>query len=222
MKSVGEVMAIGRGFEEAFQKALRMVDENVTGFDPYLKHASDQELEVPTDKRIFVLAAALKSEYSIEKLYQLTKIDSWFLHKFKNIINYHSYLESLNFKPLTAEIIKKAKILGFSDKQIAACVKSTELIIRQTRLDMGITPWVKQVDTVAAEWPAKTNYLYLTYSDAEHDVEFNKHSVMVLGSGVYRIGCSVEFDCCAVGCVQELQKVKNTIYLITEFDFLIY
>ncbi|KAH7645290.1 cad protein-like protein [Dermatophagoides farinae] len=171
MKSVGEVMAIGRNFEEAFQKALRMVDESVMGFETNLKKATKEELECPTDKRIFALAAALEADWKIEKLHELTKID--LCH---------------------------------------------ELMIRKQRIANNIRPFVKKVDTVSAEWPASTNYLYLTYNATESDDTMmasnnnNGGGVMVLGSGVYRIGCSVEFDCCAVGCVQELAKMnKRTI-----------
>lgn len=216
MKSVGEVMAIGRNFEEAFQKALRMVDENVNGFDPYIKPVNDEELECPTDKRMFVVAAALKAGYSIESLHKLTRIDSWFLSKLQNIIKYHSFLESFQSKPadLTKEVILKAKQLGFSDKQIANCVESTELVVRKIRQTMGITPQIKQIDTVAAEWPARTNYLYLTYNGISHDLEFPGGAVMVLGSGVYRIGSSVEFDWCAVSCVKKLRNMgRKTIML---------
>ncbi|XP_014278471.1 multifunctional protein r [Halyomorpha halys] len=212
MKSVGEVMAVGRKFEEAFQKAMRMVDENVIGFDPYAKGACDEELEQPTDKRIFVLAAALKANYSIDKLYELTKIDRWFLYKLKNIIDMQTHLESISQPDLTAEQLLAAKQLGFSDKQIASFVKSTELAIRKKREDFGVTPYVKQIDTVAAEWPASTNYLYITYNGCAHDIDFPGGYTMVIGSGVYRIGCSVEFDWCAVGCLRELKKMhKKTI-----------
>ncbi|NXX77074.1 PYR1 protein, partial [Urocolius indicus] len=202
MKSVGEVMAIGRNFEEAFQKALRMVDENCVGFD-------HTELETPTDKRIFVLAAALRAGYSIERLYELTKIDRWFLHKMKNITDHavllESYREGQSAMPPT--VLKRAKQLGFSDKQVALAVLSTELAVRKMRRDLKILPVVKQIDTVAAEWPAQTNYLYLTYNGTEHDLTFREPHVMVIGSGVYRIGSSVEFDWCAVGCIQELRKM---------------
>ncbi|NXK89198.1 PYR1 protein, partial [Formicarius rufipectus] len=202
MKSVGEVMAIGRNFEEAFQKALRMVDENCVGFDP-------TELETPTDKRIFVLAAALQAGYSIERLYELTKIDRWFLHKMKNIADHTVLLESYRGKQGTMPptVLKRAKQLGFSDKQVALAVLSTELAVRKMRRDLKILPVVKQIDTVAAEWPAQTNYLYLTYNGSEHDLAFREPHVMVIGSGVYRIGSSVEFDWCAVGCIQELRKM---------------
>ncbi|KAF1421172.1 CAD protein, partial [Spheniscus magellanicus] len=202
MKSVGEVMAIGRNFEEAFQKALRMVDENCVGFD-------HTELETPTDKRIFVLAAALRAGYSIERLYELTKIDRWFLHKMKNITDHAVLLESYREEQSTMPpaVLKRAKQLGFSDKQVALAVLSTELAVRKMRHDLKILPVVKQIDTVAAEWPAQTNYLYLTYNGTEHDLAFREPHVMVIGSGVYRIGSSVEFDWCAVGCIQELRKM---------------
>ncbi|NXV52813.1 PYR1 protein, partial [Uria aalge] len=202
MKSVGEVMAIGRNFEEAFQKALRMVDENCVGFD-------HTELETPTDKRIFVLAAALRAGYSIERLYELTKIDRWFLHKMKNITDHAVLLESYREEQsaMPPAVLKRAKELGFSDKQVALAVLSTELAVRKMRRDLKILPVVKQIDTVAAEWPAQTNYLYLTYNGTEHDLAFREPHVMVIGSGVYRIGSSVEFDWCAVGCIQELRKM---------------
>lgn len=212
MKSVGEVMAIGRKFEEAFQKALRMVDENVNGFDPYLKEVDEEDLKEPTDKRMFVIAAALRNGYTIDKLYDLTKIDRWFLQKMKNIIDYTITLEVIDQHHLTRLDLLKAKQLGFSDKQIASAVKSTELAVRKQREEFGIIPSVKQIDTVAAEWPASTNYLYLTYNASSHDLTFQEEHVMVIGSGVYRIGSSVEFDWCAVGCLRELRKMhKKTI-----------
>ncbi|CAL8318155.1 unnamed protein product [Merluccius merluccius] len=212
MKSVGEVMAIGRRFEEAFQKALRMVDENCVGFDHTVKPVSEmvrRELQMPTDKRIFVLAAALKAGYTVDHLYDLTKIDRWFLHKMKNIADHERLLETYNQDESTIppEVMRKAKQLGFSDKQIAMAVQSTELAVRKLRRDWSILPVVKQIDTVAAEWPAHTNYLYLTYNGTESDLAFEEPHVMVIGSGVYRIGSSVEFDWCAVGCIMELRKM---------------
>ncbi|XP_075125461.1 multifunctional protein CAD isoform X4 [Leptodactylus fuscus] len=206
MKSVGEVMSVGRNFEEAFQKALRMVDENCVGFDHTIKSVSDEELATPTDKRIFVLAAALRAGYTIERLYNLTKIDRWFLHKMKNITDYLATLESYA-SALPCSVLERAKQLGFSDKQIAQAVQSTEMAVRKMRHELKILPQVKQIDTVAAEWPAQTNYLYLTYNGTQHDLEFQEPHVMVIGSGVYRIGSSVEFDWCAVGCIQELRKM---------------
>ncbi|KAJ8377767.1 hypothetical protein AAFF_G00253830 [Aldrovandia affinis] len=209
MKSVGEVMAIGRNFEEAFQKALRMVDENCVGFDHTIKPASEEELQTPTDKRIFVLASALRAGYSVDRLYELTKIDRWFLHKMKNIADHEHLLESYgqNESAMPLEVLRTAKQLGFSDKQIAQAVQSTELAMRKLRQDWKILPVVKQIDTVAAEWPAHTNYLYLTYHGTESDLAFGEPHVMVLGSGVYRIGSSVEFDWCAVGCITELRTM---------------
>ncbi|XP_048841170.1 CAD protein [Brienomyrus brachyistius] len=209
MKSVGEVMAIGCNFEEAFQKALRMVDENCVGFDHTIKPVSDQELQTPTDKRIFVLAAALRAGYSVDCLYELTKIDRWFLHKMKNIADHEKLLESFRQEGTTIppEVLRTAKQLGFSDKQIALAIQSTELAVRKLRHDWKILPVVKQIDTVAAEWPAHTNYLYLTYHGIKSDLTFGEPHVMVIGSGVYRIGSSVEFDWCAVGCIMELRKM---------------
>ena len=181
MKSVGEVMAIGRTFEEAFQKALRMVDENVNGFCPFLKPVNDEELEKPTDKRMFVLAAAIRAGYSTEKLYNLTKIDHWFLDKFQNIIYYQSKLESMKGQNIPSSLLLRAKQLGFSDKQIGTFVNNSELEIRKRRKELNIHPFVKQIDTVAAEWPASTNYLYLTYNGMTHDVDFPQGYTMVIG-----------------------------------------
>uniref|UniRef100_A0A8C4HQS3 Carbamoyl-phosphate synthetase 2, aspartate transcarbamylase, and dihydroorotase n=1 Tax=Dicentrarchus labrax TaxID=13489 RepID=A0A8C4HQS3_DICLA len=196
MKSVGEVMAIGRSFEEAFQKALRML--SCLALLPLSAH---QELQTPTDKRIFVLASAFRAGYTVDQLYELTKIDRWFLHKMKNITDHERLMETA----MPPEVMRKAKQLGFSDKQIALAV--TELVVRKLRHDWSIIPVVKQIDTVAAEWPAHTNYLYLTYHGTENDLHFNDQHVMVIGSGVYRIGSSVEFDWCAVGCITELRKM---------------
>ncbi|XP_017788767.1 PREDICTED: CAD protein [Habropoda laboriosa] len=214
MKSVGEVMAIGRKFEEAFQKALRMVDENVNGFDPYVKVPNDEELEKPTDKRMFVLAASLKAGYTIDRLYGLTKIDRWFLHKMKNVIDYYRVLENTDHTKLSHDILLRAKQIGFSDKQIAAVVKSSELAVRIQRQESNIRPMVKQIDTAAAEWPATTNYLYLTYNGITHDVEFPGGHTMVIGSGVYRIGSSVEFDWCAVSCLRELRNLGRKTIMV--------
>nr|MBE5724543.1 rudimentary [Cucujiformia] len=214
MKSIGEVMAIGRKFEEAFQKALRMVDENVSGFDPYIQKVEEDNLEQPTDKRMFVIAAALKNGYSIDKLYSLTKIDRWFLQKMKNIIDWNSFLESITHKDLNYEVLLKSKQLGFCDKQIGQAVKSTEQAVRNMREELDVKPFVKQIDTVAAEWPACTNYLYITYNANSHDVSFSDEHVMVLGSGVYRIGSSVEFDSCAVACLRELRKLNRKTIMV--------
>uniref|UniRef100_A0A336MXI5 carbamoyl-phosphate synthase (ammonia) n=1 Tax=Culicoides sonorensis TaxID=179676 RepID=A0A336MXI5_CULSO len=213
MKSVGEVMSIGRKFEEAFQKALRMVDGNVNGFDPELYPVNDDVLRRPTDKRMFVLAAALEAGYSIEKLYDLTKIDRWFLQKLKNIIDMDGAMKKLGNK-LPIEMLREAKCIGFSDKQIANCIKSTELAVRNSREENNLLPFIKQIDTVAGEWPASTNYLYMTYNANTHDIQFPGQHTMVIGSGVYRIGSSVEFDWCAVGCLRELRKLGRKTIMV--------
>ena len=200
--------SIGRNFEEALQKALRMVDESVIGFDPDLRPACKEELEFPTDKRIFSLAAALKRGDTVEDLYNLTKIDKWFLYRCKNITDFVLFMETKS--ELSNLELLKAKSLGFSDKFIARCIVSSELVVQKQRYDNNIRPFVKKVDTVSAEYPASTNYLYLTYNADENDHD-DRGGVMVLGSGVYRIGSSVEFDCCAVGCVQELSKVSSEL-----------
>ncbi|XP_037937709.1 CAD protein [Teleopsis dalmanni] len=213
MKSVGEVMAIGRNFEEAFQKALRMVDNAVNGFDPFVQPLKKEELTEPTDKRPFVLAAALKDAYTVDELHDLTKIDKWFLNKMKNIIEFYGVLETAG-NSLKSEEILEAKQMGFSDKQIASATNSTELAVRKMRQEFGIKPFVKQIDTVAGEWPAATNYLYITYNATDHDLEFPGGYTIVVGSGVYRIGSSVEFDSCAVGCLRELRNLgKSTIMI---------
>ncbi|KAL9886382.1 carbamoyl-phosphate synthetase 2, aspartate transcarbamylase, and dihydroorotase rudimentary isoform 1-T3 [Glossina fuscipes fuscipes] len=213
MKSIGEVMSIGRNFEEAFQKALRMVDDTVHGFDPYHYKGNNEELKEPTDKRPFVLAAALKDNYSIDELHSLTKIDKWFLNKMLNIVKFYTLMEKTG-NILTAQQILEAKRMGFSDKQIAQAINSTELAVRKQRQGLGITPFVKQIDTVAGEWPATTNYLYITYNAAENDIDFPGGFTIVVGSGVYRIGSSVEFDWCAVGCLRELRNLgKSTIMI---------
>lgn len=217
MKSVGEVMAIGRCFEEAMQKALRMVNDHNIGFDAHTEILDEKELEEPSDTRVFSLASALIQGYSVSKLHDLTKIDKWFLFKLENIIRYAESLRKYSsdgISKLTYDVFLKAKQMGFSDKQIAKCVQSTELVIRNLRLEMGILPLVKQIDTVAAEFPAEANYLYLTYNGISNDVPFVdvNNSIMVIGSGVYHIGSSVEFDACAVGCVREMKKLgKKTI-----------
>lgn len=329
MKSVGEVMAIGRCFEEAFQKALRMVSDSVNGFDAYDKCKDRNDiingLERPTDKRIFIIAAAMEQNFTIDLLAKHTHIDKWFLNKMKNIVDLKIELRQLKSQmestlsvvgdhhntsggssefgaaklDLTSSqfgaILLRAKKLGFSDKQIGEVVGTTELMVRKARCDTHqILPFVKQVDTVSAEWPASTNYLYLTYNASEHDIPLPELSnrrfttrtqsisksqsqspspvkppkvggtklaervalanslaasrgaiqlaplsdekqppvgeiseqVLVLGSGVYRIGSSVEFDCCAVGCVQELRRMGKQVLMLnynpetvsTDFD----
>ncbi|MFO7657595.1 MAG: carbamoyl-phosphate synthase (glutamine-hydrolyzing) large subunit [Bacteroidales bacterium] len=221
MKSVGEVMSIGRTFEEAIQKGLRMIGQGMHGFignrDLEFKDI-EKELSEPTDMRIFVIASAFEKGFSIEQIYQLTKIDPWFLNKLKNIFQLKNKLEEFNkLEEIPVDIFKKAKILGFSDFQVARFVlKSVNehieeglMRVRNSRKKLGIIPYVKQIDTLAAEYPAMTNYLYLTYSASAHDIEFanDQKSVVVLGSGAYRIGSSVEFDWCGVNALNTINKV---------------
>uniref|UniRef100_A0A0N4Z9R3 CAD protein n=1 Tax=Parastrongyloides trichosuri TaxID=131310 RepID=A0A0N4Z9R3_PARTI len=212
MKSVGEVMGIGRNFEEAFQKALRMVSENYWGFSPFLfgRKTVEDDFTTPTDKRMLALSRALyKNDFTLEELYQLTKIDRWFLYRMEHITSLYKELRKLSATTITKEILLESKQSGFSDQQIAKAIGSTEFNVRKIRQNFNVVPCVKQIDTVAAEWPAQTNYLYLTYNGSENDVEFDSknNGVIVLGSGVYRIGSSVEFDACCVGCVSELKKL---------------
>ncbi len=220
MKSVGEVMAIGRTFEEAIQKGLRMIGQGMHGFVGNRDLSFDnieKELSEPTDMRIFVIADAFEKGYSIEKIYELTKIDSWFLYKLKNIYELKNQLQQYNtLQEIPFELLKKAKIFGFSDFQIARFVlkKVNDYIeeglleVREFRKKHNIIPYIKQIDTLAAEYPAQTNYLYLTYSASEHDVLLfkEKPSVIVLGSGAYRIGSSVEFDWCSVNALFTIKK----------------
>ncbi|EKM53418.1 uncharacterized protein PHACADRAFT_125136 [Phanerochaete carnosa HHB-10118-sp] len=220
MKSVGEVMAIGRTFEESLQKAIRQVDPRWRGFEPYVKCETNEEmdsmLQKPTDMRLFVIAYAMYEKgYDVDKVHELTKIDKWFLYKIENIVNTVNELKAIgSLDGVSTELMKKAKCQGFSDSHIASLVNSTEGEVRARRKSFGITPFVKRIDTLAAEYPAHTNYLYTTYNASEHDVEFDEHGTMVLGSGVYRIGSSVEFDWCAVTCARSLRNMgKRTIMI---------
>jgi len=196
MKSVGEVMSIGRTFEEALQKALRMTDPSIPGLvgTTFLFASLEKELAHPTDKRIFALAKALEQGWEVDALHDVTKIDKWFLYKMKNIITCRQELQG----ELLPKALLRAKQLGFSDMQIAAIRQSSAAEIRALRKKLGIIPYVKQIDTLAAEYPAQTNYLYMTYNATSHDVFPTTKSVLVLGSGSYRIGSSVEFDWCCV------------------------
>ncbi|KAF7636409.1 hypothetical protein Mgra_00004194 [Meloidogyne graminicola] len=238
MKSVGEVMAIGRSFEEAFQKALRMVNERYDGFSPYLfpHKVKIEDLQEPTDQRIFALARVLYFEELIEEcqtnqdyidlLYQKSSIDKWFLYRMRNIVEMYKRLQNYCTQYSSEKdkynehsfsgLLREVKQIGFSDAQIAKLIESTELNVKNIRKQFGILPFVKQIDTVAAEWPAKTNYLYLTYNGNEHDIKFieKNNSVIVLGSGVYRIGSSVEFDACSVGCIEELKRMGRPTIMI--------
>ncbi|KAK0547893.1 Carbamoyl-phosphate synthase [Tilletia horrida] len=209
MKSVGEVMSIGRTFEEAIQKAIRSVDYANDGFeknDKVTAEEIDEELVNATDRRLFAIANALELGYSVEKIHQMTHIDRWFLQRLFGITEASKALRSFSAAQVPPGRLRQAKQLGFSDKQLGKILASNELAVRRLRLEHGISPFVKQIDTVAAEFPAYTNYLYLTYSATEHDVVFSDKGVMVLGSGVYRIGSSVEFDWCAVRAIRTLRE----------------
>ncbi|KAF5092094.1 hypothetical protein D0Z00_004726, partial [Geotrichum galactomycetum] len=209
MKSIGEVMSIGRTFEEAIQKAIRSTDYHNLGFnatEALMSIDIDTELQTPSDQRLFAIANALDNGYSVDKIWSMTKIDKWFLNKLSSLVEFAKTLSTFSATSLPVNLIREAKQLGFEDRQIAKFVGSNELAIRRIRTEAGITPFVKQIDTVAAEFPAFTNYLYLTYNADSHDVTFDDHGVMVLGSGVYRIGSSVEFDWCAVRAVRTLRE----------------
>ena len=216
MKSVGEVMAIGRTFEESFQKAIRQVDPRFVGFQGDTFEDLDETLRNPTDRRWLAIGQAMLHEnYSIDKIHELTKIDKWFLYKLQNIVDCQNELkETGSLFGINKEMMSKAKKLGFSDKQIALCVGSTEEDVRARRKSFGIRPWVKKIDTLAAEFPADTNYLYTTYNATSHDVTFDDHGIIILGSGVYRIGSSVEFDWCAVNATLSLRNMgKKTVMI---------
>ncbi|KAK6456403.1 multifunctional pyrimidine biosynthesis protein [Scheffersomyces xylosifermentans] len=210
MKSVGEVMSIGRTFEEAIQKAIRSTDYQNLGFnqtEALMSIDIDSELQTPSDQRLFAIANALSDGYSVEKLWKLTNIDKWFLHKLEDLIKFGVKIASYVSKEnLPVSVLKQAKQLGFEDRQIAMFLNSNEVAIRRLRKEAGVIPFVKQIDTVAAEFPAFTNYLYITYNADSNDVSFDEHGVIVLGSGVYRIGSSVEFDWCAVRAIRTLRE----------------
>ncbi len=219
MKSVGEVMAIGRTFEEAIQKGLRMIGQGMHGFtgNKELKIPNiDAALSAPTDKRIFVIAKALQEGYTVDRIHELTKIDRWFLYRLLNITDTASELAKFSsLTDLPAALVRQAKQQGFSDFQIARSVLKQEMTdadilqMRALRKGMGITPVVKQIDTLAAEYPAMTNYLYLTYNGSTHDIDYSDpdhRSVIVLGSGAYRIGSSVEFDWCSVNALLTVKE----------------
>ncbi|KAJ2905054.1 carbamoyl-phosphate synthase [Zalerion maritima] len=228
MKSVGEVMAIGRTFEESFQKAVRQVDPKFVGFQGEKFEDLDYELQNPSDRRWLAVGQALLHEnYSVDKVHDLTKIDKWFLHKLQNIVDCTGELQTVgSLQGLKKDHVLRAKKMGFSDRQIAMAVGSTEDKVREVRLGFGIRPWVKKIDTLAAEFPADTNYLYTTYNASSHDVTFEDKGTIILGSGVYRIGSSVEFDWCAVSATQALRKMGQKTVMInynpetysTDFD----
>lgn len=220
MKSVGEVMAIGRTFEEVIQKGLRMIGQGMHGFVENKEldiEDVDAALREPTDKRIFVIAKALRQGYTIDQIHELTKIDKWFLEKLKNIRETDNEIHACkSINVLDNELLRKAKVQGFTDFQIARAlgleaemdIDDAILVVRNRRKQAGIVPYVKQIDTLAAEYPAQTNYLYMSYSGMAHDItyEYDKRSVVVLGSGAYRIGSSVEFDWCGVQALNTIRK----------------
>ena len=220
MKSVGEVMAIGRNFEEAIQKGLRMIGQGMHGF------VENKELEIddidaalrePTDKRVFVISKAMHKGYTVDQIHDLTKIDKWFLEKLKHIIDIDEAMKKCNINTLEQDLLRIAKVYGFTDFQVARAVgleqelgnmHKAALLVRNKRKSYGILPVVKQIDTLAAEYPAQTNYLYVTYAGMKSDITFeNDHrSIIVLGSGAYRIGSSVEFDWCGVQALNTIRK----------------
>ena len=220
MKSVGEVMAIGRNFEEAIQKGLRMIGQGMHGF------VENKELEIddidaalrePTDKRVFVISKAMHKGYTVDQIHELTKIDKWFLEKLQHIIDIDEAMKKCNINTLDKELLHTAKVYGFTDFQIARAVgledelksmRKASLVVRNRRKNYGILPVVKQIDTLAAEYPAQTNYLYVTYAGVKSDITFenDKRSIIVLGSGAYRIGSSVEFDWCGVQALNTIRK----------------
>lgn len=219
MKSVGEVMAIGRSFEEAFQKGLRMIGQGAHGFvgNKELQVADvDEALKEPTDRRIFVISKAMRAGYTVDQIHELTKIDNWFLEKLENIVSTYNEMNTYNeIESMPLELLQQAKSQGFSDFQIQRAVfkdnldgKACQDKVRAWRKAHGIVPVVKQIDTLAAEFPAATNYLYLTYNGKFNDIKFENDgkSVVVLGSGAYRIGSSVEFDWCSVNCIETIRK----------------
>ncbi len=217
MKSVGEVMAIGRTFEETLQKAIRMLNVGAKGLvgNEMRFNNIDEELSEPTDKRMFAIAEAFRNGYSVEKIHALSNVNPWFLYKIKNIVDLEEKLANLSPEECADTCIREAKQKGFSDEQIAALIGSDEMTVRDMRKKMGIIPAIKQIDTLAAEYPAKTNYLYLTYNGRTDDIEFSEpNKVIVLGSGPYSIGSSVEFDWCCVNSITTLSKLDKTTIMI--------
>ena len=220
MKSVGEVMAIGRNFEEAIQKGLRMIGQGMHGF------VENKELEIedidaalrePTDKRVFVISKAMHKGYTVDQIHELTKIDKWFLEKLQHIIDIDEVMKKCNINTLDKDLLRTAKVYGFTDFQIARAVgledelksmRKASLVVRSRRKNYGILPVVKQIDTLAAEYPAQTNYLYVTYAGVNSDIKYenDKRSIIVLGSGAYRIGSSVEFDWCGVQALNTIRR----------------
>ncbi|KGO37607.1 Carbamoyl-phosphate synthase, large subunit [Penicillium expansum] len=215
MKSVGEVMSIGRTFEEAIQKAIRSVDFHNLGFNESDALMSIKgELQTPSDQRLFAIANAMATGYTVDDIWKLTNIDKWFLTRLKGLSDFGKSMSTFNATSVPVPMIRQAKQLGFSDRQLANFLDSNELAVRRMRVEAGITPIVKQIDTVAAEFPAVTNYLYLTYNASQHDLTFDDHGIMVLGSGVYRIGSSVEFDWCSVRTIRTLREQGHKTIMV--------
>lgn len=222
MKSVGEIMALGRSFEEVMQKGLRMLQVGLFGFvaNPYIDITTDnleKELKNPTPRRILMIAEAMRKGWSCEKISKLTGIDNWFLAKLENIVMTEKQIKRLKKgERIDYDLMKKAKLYGFSDKQIAVLTAKREYVVRNERKRLGIVPYVNQIDTMAAEYPAKTNYLYLTYHAQEDDIIFKskKKKIVVLGSGSYAIGTSVEFDWCCVNALKQVAKAGYETIII--------
>lgn len=219
MKSVGEVMAVGRTQEESLQKALRMVDPSIRGFQPRERLTEEElrhELANPTDKRVYAIAQALHDKsMHVDEIHEITKIDHWFLRRLENIVKTWDKMEQFSLDDMSEDLMIEAKKNGYSDIQISQCLKGDidEDAVRTKRKNLGIKPWTKQIDTLAAEYPAETNYLYMTYHGSEDDVQGADGGVIVLGSGAYRIGSSIEFDWCGVSCIRALRNLgyKSTM-----------
>ncbi|KAJ1813226.1 carbamoyl-phosphate synthase (glutamine-hydrolyzing) cpa2, partial [Coemansia sp. RSA 2599] len=239
MKSVGEVMAIGRTFEESLQKAIRSVDPSFSGFAPIAECIPESEAELedklrsPTDRRLFYLAyAMIEKEYSVDRLHEITRIDKWFLYKLENICRVHKALQQPHqtLQSLSRNDLEIAKRMGFSDKHIAGLLSANSTVseddVRAVRQQFGLRPFAKRIDTLAGEFPAPTNYLYTTYNASTSDVSFDERGTMVLGSGVYRIGSSVEFDWCGVSAIRALRQLGRKTIMVnynpetvsTDFD----
>lgn len=216
MKSVGEVMGIGRTWEESLQKAVRMVDPSNEGFEPREFDDLIGALKVPTENRLFAICNAMHRGMSVDEIHTHTDVDRWFLEKLVHLIDVSDAMEKFDINTIPSELMKEAKQNGYSDKQISNRIGGTEMEVRAARKGMGIIPVAKQIDTLAAEFPASTNYLYMTYNGTENDVEFGESvdPTVVLGSGVYRIGSSVEFDYSAVQCVRKLREMGRSTIMV--------